>query len=289
VVVGGGPTGVELAGQLAEIAYDALRQDFRRIDPRDAKEMLFEAADRILPPYAPAFSAKATRSLERLGVSPMLNTMVVGMDWESVTVSVRGGEPERIPARTKIWAAGVQTSPLAQALASATGADIDRAGRITVEPDLTLPGHPEVFVIGDMNRVSDGAGGLQPWPGTAPPAIQERRYAASAIKALADGERMAKPFGYKDKGSLATIGRFHAVADIRGVRFAGAPAWLTWLLVHIMSLVGLHNRFVVMMHWASSFVSRQRSQRLITGESVAADFEQTVTRIEQPVVQGPAS
>jgi NADH dehydrogenase len=280
VVIGAGPTGVELAGQLAEIANYTLKRDFREINPRDAHVMLVEAADRVLPPYPPDLSAKAKRSLERLGVVPMLGTMVVDMDWESVTVTVRGEATERIPARTKIWAAGVQASPLARELAGATGADADRAGRITVSPDLTLPGHPEVFVIGDMNRVSDGAGGLQPWPGVAQPAIQEGRYAAAAISARLRGEPSTEPFRYNDKGSLATIGRYHAVADIRGVRFAGVPAWLTWLLIHLLFLVGLQNRFVVFVRWTLSFVSRSRAQRLMTGESVAADYEHTV--IPQP-------
>jgi NADH dehydrogenase len=273
VVVGAGPTGVELAGQIAEIANYTLRNDFRNIDPRDAKVMLIEAADRVLPPYTPGLSARAERSLRHLGVVPMPNTMVVGMDADSVTVSVHGGPPERIPSRTKIWAAGVQASPLASALAAATGAPLDNAGRITVAPDLTLPGHPEVFVIGDMNRVDDGAGGLQPWPGVAQPAIQEGRYAAAATIAAVRGERLAAPFRYRDKGSLATIGRLHAVADIRGVRFGGAPAWLAWLFVHILFLIGLESRFVVLLRWALSFVSRGRAQRLMTGESFAAAFE----------------
>jgi NADH:quinone reductase (non-electrogenic) len=273
VVVGAGPTGVEVAGQYAEIARYTLRKDFRVIDPRETKVMLIEAADRVLPPYVPKLSAKAEKALERLGVTPMLNTMVTGMDWESVTVSVAGGPAERVPARTKIWAAGVQASPLAQALAEACGAEVDRAGRITVEPDLTLPGHREVFVIGDMNRISDGAGGLQPWPGVAQPAIQEGQYAAKQIKALTRGGRIEKPFRYKDKGSLATIGRYSAVADIRGLRFAGVLAWLTWLGIHILFLVGLQSRMIVFMRWTVSLLTHGRSQRLITGESVAADFE----------------
>jgi NADH dehydrogenase len=214
-------------------------------------------------------------------VVPVLNTMVVDMDWESVTVKVRGGDPERIPARTKIWAAGVQASPLAKALASATGAEVDRAGRITVEADLTLPGHPEVFVIGDMNRVSDGAGGQQPWPGVAQPAIQEGRYAAAAIQGRLEGEPAPPPFRYNDKGNLATIGRLHAVADIRGLQFGGAPAWLTWLFVHILFLVGMQNRFVVFIRWSLSFLSRSRAQRLMTGESIAADFERTMYPMEE--------
>ena len=274
VVVGAGPTGVELAGQIAEIAKYTLRRDFRDIDPREARVMLIEAADRVLPPYAAKLSAKAARSLDQLGVTPMVRTRVIDMDWESVTVSVRGGTPQRIPARTKIWAAGVQASPLARSLAAAAGADVDRAGRVTVDPYLALSGHPEVFVVGDMNRVSDGSGGLQPWPGVAQPAIQEGRYAAASIVARLDGRQPVKPFRYIDKGSMATIGRYHAVADISGVQFGGAPAWLSWLLIHLLFLVGMHNRVVVFIRWVLSFVSRSRAQRLVTGESVVADFEQ---------------
>jgi NADH:quinone reductase (non-electrogenic) len=276
VVVGAGPTGVEIAGQFAEIANYTLKKDFRHIDPSDAKVMLIEAADRVLPPYVPKLSAKAEKSLVNLGVTPMLKTMVTGMSWDAVTVSVEGGEPQTVRARTKIWAAGVQASPLAKALADACGLELDRAGRITVEPDLTLPGHREVFVVGDMNRVSDGQGGVQPWPGVAQPAIQEGQYAAKSIKALTHGGRMDKPFKYTDKGSLATIGRYHAVADINGLRFAGVLAWLTWLGIHVLFLNGLQNRAIVFMRWTVSFFTHGRSQRLITGESVTADFEPEV-------------
>jgi NADH dehydrogenase len=206
------------------------------------------------------------------------------MDWESVTVSVNGGEPERIPARTKLWAAGVQASPLAAALGDAAGADVDRAGRITVDPLLNLPGHPEVFVIGDMNRVADGAGGVQPWPGVAQPAIQEGGYAAQAIIASLDGRRVAAPFEYVDKGSLATIGRWAAVADIRGVQFGGAPAWVTWLFVHLLFLVGLENRLIVFIRWLLSFTTHGRAQRLMTGESVVADFERGAAEELTPAV-----
>jgi NADH:ubiquinone reductase (H+-translocating) len=266
VVIGAGPTGVEIAGQIAEIARYTLHKNFRRIDPQDASVMLVEAADRVLPPYPPDLSARAKRSLVRLGVTTMLDTTVVDIDAESVTVKPRDGAAVRIGARTKIWAAGVQASPLARALASAAGAEPDRAGRVTVEPDLTLPGHPEVFVIGDMNRVSDGRGGVQPWPGIAQPAIQEGRYAAAAALARSDGQPSPPPFRYDDKGSLATIGRLSAVADIRGVRFAGAPAWLAWLFVHVLFLIGLENRLAVLSRWAISFVSHGRGQLLITGE-----------------------
>jgi NADH dehydrogenase len=288
VIVGAGPTGVELAGQIAEIANYTLKRDFRDIDPRDAKVMLIEAADRVLPPYVPKLSASAARSLERLGVVPMVDTKVIDMDWESVTVSICGGAPQRIPARTKLWAAGVQASPLAAALGNAAGADVDRAGRVTVDPLLNLPAHPEVFVIGDMNRVADGAGGVQPWPGVAQPAIQEGRYAAEAIIASLEGRRVSSPFEYVDKGSLATIGRWAAVADVRGVQFGGAPAWLTWLFVHLLFLVGLENRLIVFMRWLLSFTTHGRAQRLMTGESVVADFEQSGAGELTPAVRRDA-
>jgi NADH dehydrogenase len=273
VVVGAGPTGVEVAGQIAEIANYTLRRDFRAIDPRDTRVMLVEAADRVLPPYVPQLSAKAQRSLERLGVIPLLGTLVTDMDWETVTVKTPDGRLETIPARTKVWAAGVEASPLARALAAAIGAEVDRAGRITVNPDLTLPGHAEVFAIGDMNRVANGAGGVQAWPGVAQTAIQEGRYAAAVIGDRLEGSPPAAPFDYHDKGSLATIGRWHAVADLKGVRFAGAPAWLAWLLIHLFALVGFENRMIVFARWTLSVLGRGRGQRLMTGESVAADYE----------------
>jgi NADH dehydrogenase len=274
-VIGAGPTGVELAGQIAEIAHHTLKRDFRDIDPRDAQVMLIEANARVLPAYAAQLSASAARSLERLGVRLILGTRVVDMDWESVTVSAFAGDDRRlIPARTKIWAAGVRASPLAAALGGAAGADVDRAGRVRVDPWLRLPGHPEVFVIGDMNRVADGRGGVQPWPGVAQPAMQEGRYAAAAIIASVERRAPERPFAYVDKGNLATIGRWAAVADIRGHRFAGAPAWVTWLFVHLLFLVGLENRLIVFVRWLLSFTTHGRAQRLMTGESVVADFDQ---------------
>lgn len=274
-VIGGGPTGVELAGQIAEIAKYTLKRDFRDIDPRDAHVMLIEANARVLPAYAPQLSASAARSLERLGVDLILRTRVVDMDWESVTVSACAADDRRlIPARTKIWAAGVQASPLAAALGAAAGAEVDRAGRVTVDPWLRLPGHPEVIVIGDMNRVADGRGGVRPWPGVAQPAMQEGRYAAAAIIASVQRRNAGPPFAYVDKGNLATIGRWAAVADIRGHRFGGAPAWVTWLFVHLLFLVGLENRMIVFIRWLLSFTTHGRAQRLMTGESVVADFEQ---------------
>ncbi|HEX6391705.1 MAG TPA: NAD(P)/FAD-dependent oxidoreductase [Solirubrobacteraceae bacterium] len=274
VIVGAGATGVELAGQFAEIARHTLKKDFRRIDPREACVMLVEGTDRVLPPYVPKLSAKAQKALDRLGVRTKTGALVVDMDAEGVTLKHADGRTETIAARTKIWAAGVEASPLGKALAEASGAPLDRAGRVTVEPDLSLPGHREVFVIGDLNRVSDGEGGVQPWPGVAQPAIQQGKYVARMIKALEHGGRLSRPFRYRDKGDLATIGRRAAVADVRGIRFAGLAAWLTWLFVHIAFLVGLQNRVVVFLRWTISFLTYGRSQRLITGDSVVNDFEQ---------------
>ena len=274
VVVGAGPTGVELAGQLAEIAHNTLHKDFRTIDPREAKVYLVEGGDRVLPAYAPKLSASAARSLERLGVTVVLDGLVHHIDAETVGVKSATGE-QTLRARTKVWAAGVQASPLAGALADAVGDEVqvDRAGRMTVTPHMGLPGHPEVYVVGDMVRVSDGAGGVQPWPGVAQPAIQAGKYAAKRIAQGLTGTPDDKPFRYRDKGNLATIGRARAVADVKGVRFAGIPAWLTWLFVHIAFLVGLQNRIIVVTRWAISFLTHGRSQRLITGDSVVNDFE----------------
>jgi NADH dehydrogenase len=269
VVVGAGPTGVELAGQIAEIARHTLKRDFRSIDPSQTVVLLVEAADRVLTAYTPKLSAKAERALERLGVTPLLDTKVVDIDPGTVTMA-RGDAPsETVPARTVIWAAGVAASPLARALAEASGAETDRAGRVTVNGDLTLPGHPEVYAIGDMVRVADGASGVLPLPGVAQPAIQEGRYAARAIRARLAGREPRGPFAYRDKGNLATIGRNAAVADVKGLRFAGFAAWLTWLFVHLLFLVGLQNRLVVFVRWTLSFMTRGRAQRLITGEESA--------------------
>jgi NADH dehydrogenase len=268
-VVGAGPTGVELAGQIGEIARYTLKRDFRSIDPSQAVVLLVEAADRVLTAYTPSLSAKATRALEHLGVTPMLNTKVVDVGEDSITIARGDRDSAAVPARTVIWAAGVAASPLARALADATGEEADRAGRVTVDPDLTLPGHPEVFAIGDMVRVSDGAGGVLPLPGVAQPAMQEGRYAGRAIAARLEGRATSGPFRYRDKGNLATIGRNAAVADIKGFRFAGFVAWLTWLFVHLLFLVGLQNRAVVFLRWTLSFITRGRAQRLITGEETA--------------------
>ena len=264
VVVGGGPTGVELAGQIAEIARDTLRRDFRTIDTRAARIVLVEMADRVLPLFPPGLSARAARALQKLGVTPLVERTVVGIDQQSVTVATAEGETERLPARTVVWAAGVVASELASALAAESGAELDRAGRIAVGPDLTLPGHPEVFALGDMVQVRDADGNAVPLPGLAPVAMQQGRYAARAISDRLRGKE-PPPFRYRDKGNLATIGRAKAVSDIKGLQLSGLLAWLTWLFVHLFYLIGLQNRLLVFIRWTWSFVTRGRGSRLISG------------------------
>jgi NADH dehydrogenase len=261
-VVGAGPTGVEMAGQIAELAR-GMRGDFRVIDPSQAQILLIEGADRILGSFPPSLSAKGLRSLETLGVTARLNELVVGLDEHSVTVKPHEGEPETIPARTVVWAAGVVASELAGNLAAKAGREPDSAGRLEVEPDLSLPGHPEVLAIGDMVRVRGTDGESTVYPGVAPVAMQQGRHAAKVVGARLRGNP-APPFRYVDKGNLATIGRARAVADIKGVRLSGFIAWVTWLLIHIFYLIGFQNRVVVTIRWAVSFFTHGRSARLIT-------------------------
>lgn len=261
VVVGAGPTGVELAGALSEIANDTLRNDFRVIRPRDSRIILVEAADRVLPPYPPDLSEKARRSLERLGVTVRLGTSVTAIDDGSVTVA-SGGHTETIESHTVLWAAGVAASPLARQLAAATGAAIDRAGRIHVAPDLSLPGHPEIVVIGDMAHAEQDGALL---PGIAPVAMAQGRYAARRAVARAGG-REVQPFRYRDKGTMATIGRSSAVADLRFMHVSGLLAWLIWLFIHLLYLVEFENRLLVAVQWAFMYFTRNRGARLITGD-----------------------
>ena len=263
VVVGGGPTGVEMAGQIAELARDTLRRDFRSIDPRTARIVLVEALDRLLRSFPPKLSSRAVRSLERLGVTVMVSTPVEGIEDGAVTVRRPHGALERIGAATAIWAAGVSGEELAATLARRAGAEIDGAGRVAVEPDLTLPGHPEVFALGDMVRVRGADGSLLALPGVAPVAIQQGRYVARLVRARLAG-RAAKPFRYQDKGNLATIGRGAAVADIHRLRLSGFIAWATWLVVHLFYLVGFQNRVLVLIRWSFSFATHGRGARLIT-------------------------
>jgi NADH:quinone reductase (non-electrogenic) len=263
VVVGAGPTGVEMAGQIGELARDTLPREFRHADPRTARIVLVEALDRVLTSFPPSLSERAKRALEKLGVTPMLGCMVVGVDDHGVDVRHGDGSIERIPSRTIVWAAGVTASSLANMLGELTGAERDRAGRVTVEPDLTLPGHPEVFALGDMVRVRNKAGEAVTYPGVAPVAMQQGRYAARVVRDRLRGSQ-TKPWRYIDKGNLATIGRAAAVADIEGLKLSGFIAWLTWLVVHLWYLVGFQTRIVVFIRWAFSFLNRGRSARLIT-------------------------
>jgi NADH:quinone reductase (non-electrogenic) len=253
VVVGAGPTGVEMAGQIGELARDTLRNDFRAIDPRTARILLVEVADRVLTTFPPSLSAKAQRSLEKLGVTVLTGRTVTGIDPEGVTI-----DDERVASHTVVWAAGVTASSLAGRLGELTNAERDRAGRVTVEPDLTLPGHPEVFALGDMVRLHDAV-----LPGVAPVAMQQGRYAARVVRDRLRG-KPSPPFRYRDKGNLATIGRAAAVADIKGLHLSGFPAWITWLVVHLWYLVGFQNRVLVFIRWSVSFATHGRGARLIT-------------------------
>ena len=249
VVIGGGATGVELAGTLAEIARRTLPGEFRRFDPRNARVILVEAGERVLPPYTPDLSEKARRQLERLGVAVFLQKKVTGVDAEGVSL----GE-ERIAARTVLWAAGVKSSPLGASL----GVPLDRAGRVRVEPDLSLPGHPEVFVVGDLALI-EGV------PGIAPAAKQMGRHTARNMMKRISGKE-TQPFRYRDYGQLATIGRNAAVAMLGRLHLSGYPAWLTWLLAHIYFLINFRNRLVVMIDWAWAYWTFQRHARIVLRE-----------------------
>jgi NADH dehydrogenase len=261
VVVGAGPTGVEMAGQIAEIAHD-VRGDFRSFDPKTARILLVEALDRVLTTFPESLSAKALRSLENLGVTGRLGESVVDVDAQSVTVQGADEATERIPTRTVIWAAGVNASPLARMLAEQAGEEVDRAGRLTVQGDLSVPGHPEVLAVGDMVSVRQLDGSALVLPGVAPVAMQQGRHAARVVADHLAG-RDAKPFHYTDKGNLATIGRARAVADVKGVHLSGFLAWVTWLVVHLWYLIGFQNRLLVVIRWAVSFFSHGRGARLI--------------------------
>ena len=268
VVVGAGPTGVEMAGQIAELAHGTLPREFRSIDPSQSRILLIETLDRVLVTFPPSLSRKAARSLESLGVTVLLEHTVVDIDDEAVTVSASDRATERIPARNVIWAAGVEASKLATQLGELSGADVDRAGRVTVEPDLTLPGHPEVLALGDMVRVRRRDGGVQELPGVAPVAMQQGRYAAKLVRARLEGQAIG-PFRYLDKGNLATIGRARAVADLHAIRLSGFPAWATWLVVHLLYLIGFQNRLIVVIRWFIGFATRGRGTRLITNTPAA--------------------
>jgi NADH dehydrogenase len=263
LIVGGGPTGVELAGAVAELAHRTLRSNFRTFDPSSARILLLEGMDRVLPPYPPDLSAKAAKALARLNVTVRTRTVVTEVEPEAVVVRC-GEQTERIWTHTVLWAAGVQASPLGQALAAATGVSLDRAGRVVIGPDLTVPGNPEIFVIGDLAHFEQDGKQV---PGVAPVAMQEARYAAGLIKARLRGEPLPPPFRYRDFGSMATIGPGAAVVNFGRLRYSGFLAWLTWLFVHLINLVQFDNRLMVLVQWGWSYWTRNRSARLITGPS----------------------
>lgn len=260
-VVGAGATGVEMAGQIAELAHRALRREFRRIDPRSARIVLVDGGDAVLPSFGPRLSERTLRKLGALGIEVRLGTMVTGIDALSVTLKHSDGSSERIESMVKVWAAGVAASPFSAALADATSAPTDRSGRIEVQPDCTLPGHPEIFVIGDGMALN----GL---PGVAQVAIQSGRFAATKISARLRGEAGPDEFRYHDKGSMATVARFSAVASVGPIKATGLPAWTLWLVVHLMYLVGFENRVTTLFHWSVSFAGRGRAERAVTARQV---------------------
>ena len=264
VIVGAGPTGAELAGALGEIANDTLKHDFRRINPTEARIILVEGTDRVLPSYPPKLSEAARKMLERLKVMVRTGAMVTDIKAHAVTIKC-GDHTEIIPTRTVLWAAGVLASPLGLALAKRLGAKTDRARRVIVDPDMTVPGHPEIFVIGDLSSFTHQTG--KPLPGVAQPAIQQGRYVAKVIERRLRGEKMP-PFRYFDKGNLATIGRGAAVADLNFITLAGLPAWLVWLFVHLMYIVEFKNRLLIFMQWMWLYITFDRAARLITGKNL---------------------
>jgi NADH dehydrogenase len=263
VIVGGGPTGVELAGALSEVANDSLRHDFHHIDPTDAHIVLVEGESRLLPAFPPELSAKAEEELKQLGVHPRTSTRVTAIDENGVTMNGANGE-EKLAARTVLWAAGVRASRMGKVLADRAGAQLDKVGRVMVQPDLTIAGHPEIRVIGDLANFSHQTG--KPLPGVAQVAIQMGRYAAKAIRAKIEGKAL-KQFRYFDKGNLATIGRNKAVADFGFMKVSGFPAWFLWVFVHLMYLVEFENRLLVFVEWVYNYITHNRGARLITKDN----------------------
>jgi NADH dehydrogenase len=263
VLVGGGPTGAELAGALGEIAHDTLKYDFRDIDPQRTRIVLVEGADRVLPSYPGKLSEDARKMLVDLGVTVRTGAMVTDINAEGVTIK-EGDNIEKIPTRTVLWAAGVLASPLGVSLQKEAGAPLDKANRVLVEPDCTVPNHPEIFVIGDLANFSHQTG--KPLPGVAQPALQQGKYVAKLIRARFKNEKL-KPFHYFDAGNLATIGRGKAIADLNFVGLSGWPAWFVWILVHLVNLIQFQSRLLVMTQWAWLYLTFDRSARLITGKN----------------------
>ncbi|WP_420120586.1 NAD(P)/FAD-dependent oxidoreductase [Nakamurella sp.] len=277
VVIGAGPTGVELAGQLAELAHIVLPQEYRTVDTTEARIILLEGAPAVLPPFDKKLQQYTRDHLQKMGVEIRTSTLATDMDHETITVKGPNGV-ETIRARTRIWAAGVQASPLAKMLAEKTGAETDRAGRVAVNPDCSLPGHPDVFAIGDMVSLN----GL---PGVAQPAMQEGKYVAKLIKARTTGTPTPPPFKYFDKGSMATIGHKAAVADAFGVKTTGFIAYLMWGFIHVAYLVGWGNRLGTLYNWARSiWFAKNRGHRIITFERTMRELDEGRKKGRAPVV-----
>jgi NADH:ubiquinone reductase (H+-translocating) len=282
VVVGAGPTGVELAGQIAELSRRALKRNYRAFDPKAARVILIEGTNTVLPPYPESLQRRARRDLERLGVDVRLQSLVTNVDARGVDIANSDGSTERIGALMKIWAAGVQASPLGATLARQSGAEIDRAGRVAVLPNCTLPGHPEVFVIGDMINLN----GL---PGVAEVAMQSGIHAARTIKRRVNGETDERMFRYIDLGSMATIARFRAVVYVGRLRFAGLIGWLAWLFVHLVFLTGFKNRLAALANWTTAFLGRGRRQRTITLQQLFARTHQRPFQQPVPIATAPTA
>jgi NADH:ubiquinone reductase (H+-translocating) len=280
VVVGAGPTGVELAGQIAELAHHALEGNFRRIDPAEARIVLLDAAPAMLSTFPESLQRRAARRLGQLGVEVELGVMVTGVDARGIDTDSGDPRLRRIDAAAKIWAAGVEASPLGRMVAEQAGAGVDRAGRVEVEPDCTLPGHPEVFVVGDLMSL-DGL------PGLARVAIDSGRHAAQTIERRLHGDTAQRPFHYRDRGKMATISRFEAIGTIGRLRVSGFVGWLMWLFLHLVALTGFKNRLAVLSNWTIAFLSNGRSQRAITTQQVFA--RRTSDAQEQEIRSGAAA
>lgn len=264
VVVGAGPTGVELAGALGEIAHQTLKHNFRHVNPEKAEILLVEAGPRVLSPYAPELSEQAKRDLEELGVTVHTGVMVTDIQEDHVVLKFPDTGERKIATHTVVWGAGVQASPLGKILAKGTGAELDRAGRIKVNPDLSVSEH--IYVLGDLAHCLDKEG--NPLPGVAPVAMQQGKYLANVLKSrLAEPHKKPEPFRYFDKGSMATIGRSKAVAQVGNLKFSGFLAWIMWLFIHVLFLVEFENRVQVVLQWAWNYLTRNRSARLITGDA----------------------
>lgn len=277
MVVGAGPTGVELAGAIAELAKDTLKHDFRSIDTTEAQILLVEGLDRVLPPYPADLSAKAAQSLEKLGITVRTQTKVINIEGETVTLEYND-QREVISAKTIIWAAGVKASGVGKVISERTGASLDRAGRVMVEQDLSVPNHPNIFVVGDLAHCLDTEG--KPLPGVAPVAMQEGKYVAKLIKARIQN-KVLPVFKYKELGSLAVIAQNKAVANMRGIHLSGFIAWFIWIVAHVYFLIEFDNKLVVMIQWAWNYVTRSRGARIITGTGTPAPAETPPPRPRQ--------